>query len=88
MKVRDLIRELESFDEDAEVRLMTQDSYPFQNSVSGVTDGGSILAGMDERDLGDEEPKLTDFDGDVAPNTVYITEGRQLGYGYKNAWGY
>lgn len=73
MTVGELIELLSEYDEDAPVRLMTQPSYPLQYGVAGVVDAGSL-----------NDP--ADFDGPVAPETVYILEGSQLGYGSRDAW--
>ena len=62
---------------DAEVRLMTQSNWPFENDIVGVTTSREI------RDAEHED----DFDpqGD-ADEVAYIVEGQQLGYGTKAAW--
>jgi hypothetical protein len=80
LTVGELIARLEDYDEDAEVRLMTQQSWPFENSVHGIVDANE----MGNED-GDEEPDPHDYQ-DNGPAPVYIVEGRQLGYGNKNAW--
>ncbi|KAA5541903.1 hypothetical protein FYK55_17045 [Roseiconus nitratireducens] len=65
----------EEFGGDAEVRLMTQQSWPFENGICGLTSG---------RELNDTDD---DDDEDVADEQiVYIVEGGQLGYGSKRAW--
>ena len=63
---------------DAEVRLMTQHNWPFENAVFGVTTGAEINNSDDEDD---EEDQNVEND-----NTIYIVEGQQLCYGSKNAW--
>lgn len=83
MTINELISRLEEYrDElggDAEVRLMTQPNWPFENAIVGVCSGEEINAAGDEDDLND--------DGDVeADQVVYILEGGQLGYGTKRAW--
>lgn len=75
MTVRELIELLEDYPDDYEVRLMTQPSWPFENSIAGVIS-------TSEMDNEDEKDEPTDPDADV----VYITEGGQLGYGRKAAW--
>ena len=79
MTIDDLIERLEDYrDElggDAEVRLMTQQNWPFENTVAGLASGQEI----NERDDGDDE----DVDDD---RVVFIVEGQQLGYGSKLAW--
>ena len=80
MTVQELIDRLEDFDPDTEVRLMTQQSWPFENSIQGLCDG---------RDLKDEDPCDCHEDECSQCNPegiVYIVEGSQLGYGNKNAW--
>lgn len=67
----------EEFGCDAEVRLMTQQNWPFENRICGVTSGRD----MNEADEEDEDTQ------DVADdNTVYIVEGGQICYGSKRAW--
>lgn len=72
-----LIERLQSYREglggDAEVRLMTQRSWPFQNAISGVVSRQAI-------NEADEQTKAAD-DGD----RIFIVEGTQLGYGWKCA---
>jgi hypothetical protein len=82
MTINELIERLEDYrDEiggDAEVRLMTQSNWPFENDIFGLASGAEI------NDEGDDDPN---DDGDVeADDVVYICEGQQLGYGTKRAW--
>jgi hypothetical protein len=82
MTINELIERLEDYrDEiggDAEVRLMTQSNWPFENTIFGLASGAEI------NDEGDDDPN---DDGDVeADDVVYICEGQQLGYGTKRAW--
>ena len=61
---------------DVEVRLMTQQNWPFENSICGVT------TGQEMNDAGED-----DDDQDVADeNIVYIVDGCQICYGSKRAW--
>ena len=81
MTIDELIQRLEDYrDEiggDAEVRLMTQQNWPFENTIFGLASGEEINADPDE----DED------DDDVeADQVLYICEGQQLGYGSKRAW--
>lgn len=83
MTIDDLIERLEEYrDEiggDAEVRLMTQSNWPFENGIFGLASGEEINDAAD-----DDDP---DDDGDVdADQVVYICEGQQLCYGTKRAW--
>ena len=65
---------------DAEVRLMTQQNWPFENRICGVTSGRDMNE-TDDEDTDDDE------DQDVAKDsTVYIVEGGQICYGSKRAW--
>ncbi len=63
---------------DAEVRLMTQSNWPFENDIVGVTTSGEIREEEDDEEGFDPQ-------GDV-DEAVYIVEGNQLGYGTKAAW--
>jgi hypothetical protein len=83
MTIDQLIERLEEYRDliggDAEVRLMTQQNWPFENTITGVCSGEDI------NDLADEDDP--DDDGDVDADAVlYIVEGQQLGYGTKRAW--
>ncbi len=71
----------EEFGGDAEVRLMTQQNWPFENRICGVT------SGRDMNDANEEDAEDDDDIQDVADdNTVYIVEGGQICYGSKRAW--
>lgn len=79
MTIYELIERLEEYrdalGEDAEVRLMTQQNWPFENTIVGLVSSEEINnAGEDD-------------DEDVADGQIlFIVEGRQLGYGSKRAW--
>ena len=65
--------------EDCEVRLMTQQNWPFENRIAGVTSGAEMNEGDDEDEDYDDQ--------DVADDAmVYIVEGGQICYGSKRAW--
>jgi hypothetical protein len=65
----------EEFGGDTEVRLMTQQNWPFENRICGVTSGRD----MNEPDDDDDQEVADD-------NTVYIVEGGQICYGSRRAW--
>ena len=79
MTIDELIARLEEYRDDlggdTEVRLMTQQNWPFENTAAGLASGAEI----NERDEGDDE----NVDDDCV---VFIVEGQQLGYGSKRAW--
>lgn len=83
MKVQELIDLLEEQDPDAEVLIMSQQNWPFENAVYGVT-VRSELTGEDDDD--DAEPEPARHRGDGTPTDVFIVEGSQLRYGSKTAW--
>ena len=79
MNLDTLIEILNDYREDhggeVEVRLMTQQNWPFENRICGIT------SGQEMNDAGDDD------DQDVADeNIVYIVEGGQICYGSKRAW--
>ena len=83
MTIDDLIERLEEYRDtlggETEVRLMTQQNWPFENSIAGLASGEEI------NDC--DDPDDPEYDGDVeADGIVYICEGTQLGYGTKRAW--
>ena len=82
MTIDDLIERLECYrDEiggDAEVRLMTQQNWPFENTLYGLASGAEINSAAED-DEGDDQ----DVEADAV---LYIVEGTQLCYGSKRAW--
>ena len=87
MTIDELIARLEDYRDEiggeAEVRLMTQQNWPFENSVYGLVSGAEINDYQDDED-GDKDG---DEDDDAAEDSVlFIVEGQQLGYGTKRAW--
>lgn len=85
MTIGELIKRLEEyrdeFSEDAEVRLMTEQNWPFENSICGVCSGLEINEAAAEDEPEEEVVIGTDKDA-----VVYLVEGRQLCYGSKLAW--
>jgi len=79
MTVRDLIQHLEEYDEDTEVRLMSQENWPFEYSIKGVVHND--LFPDDEDEYEEDEPRP-----EPPPPMVYLVEGSQLCYGNKVAW--
>jgi hypothetical protein len=79
MTIDELIERLEDYRDalggDAEVRLMTQQNWPFENEIIGLASGEEI----NERD--DEDDDNVDEDC-----VVFIVEGQQRCYGSKRAW--
>jgi hypothetical protein len=68
---------LEDFDERLTVRLMVQQSYPFEHAIHGV---------ISSNDIKPENFKPFERKGSDNKEVVYIIEGIQLSYGYKGAW--
>jgi hypothetical protein len=58
---------------------MTQQNWPFENRICGVTSGRDMNE-TDDDDEGDDDQVVAD------DNTVYIIEGGQICYGSKRAW--
>jgi len=81
MKVHELIEILEDLDPDAEVLIMSQENWPFENSLAGV----AVREEMHRED-DDEDEDDADYGEGLRPNDVFLCEGRQLRYGNKNAW--
>ena len=79
MTLDELIQRLEEYRDDlggdTDVRLMTQQNWPFENEIVGLASGAEI----NYRDDEDE--------ADVAEDhVVFIVEGQQRCYGSKRAW--
>ena len=79
MTIDELIARLEDYREqlggDTEVRLMTQQHWPFENGIAGLASTEEVI-GCDNG----EDPCA---DEDAA---VFIVEGPQRCYGSKRAW--
>jgi len=87
MKVQELIDILEEHDPDAEVLIMSQQSWPFENRVHGVTVRSAMESGAEEDGEGeDDAPDETEADDGRSASDVFIVEGHQLRYGSKTAW--
>ena len=86
MTIDDLIARLEELRDDhggeTEVRLMTQQNWPFENGIHGVCSTDE----MRDSDCEDEDAEDAEDDGEPGEPIVYIVEGSQLGYGSKSAW--
>jgi hypothetical protein len=84
MTIDELIARLEDYrDEiggDAEVRLMTQQNWPFENTICGLASGTEINDFDEDDEDGDDDDDATE------DSVLYIVEGQQLGYGTKRAW--
>ena len=80
MTVSELMSLLEDCDPDATVRIMMQESWPFENAITGLASGAEINESDDDDD---EDADDEDVEDD---QVVYIVEGTQLGYGSKRAW--
>ncbi|MAD80990.1 MAG: hypothetical protein CMJ50_09145 [Planctomycetaceae bacterium] len=83
MTINEMIERLEEYRDtiggDAEIRLMTQSNWPFENDIFGLASGEEINDAADDQEPND--------DGDVdADQVIYICEGQQLCYGTKRAW--
>lgn len=80
MNVRDLIQLLEDYDEDTEVRIAEQPSWPFENDITDVVgisldidDMGNVIENEDDVEEGYVTRTTTE-------EVVYLVEGRQIGY--------
>lgn len=85
MTKAELLRILEQYDDDAEIRLMTQESWPFENSVYGAwsPEDSEPAEAEDEQEEDDPFRPGDNADGHAI---VYLVEGSQIGYGDKRAW--
>lgn len=88
MQVRDLIERLEEIVENAdspdiEVRLMVQESYPFEHLLEKVVTLEEMNA--DKRSF-KPAGKHGYSDKNAPKAVIYLVEGNQLGYGTKRAW--
>lgn len=82
MTVSELMELLEDCDANAEVLVMSQPSWPFENSIMGV----AVRSEISGEDDDDEEEAPSARDDGTRPNDVFILEGQQLRYGSRDAW--
>lgn len=86
MNVGELKDLLEGLDDEVEVRLMTQPSWPFEYSVAGTILWSELSGEFHPADVSiDAEDKC---EMDSSEDILYLVEGTQLGYGTKDAWSY
>ncbi len=90
MTIRQLRDLLEQYDEDTEVRLMSQPSWPFEHEFIGVWDPSQSQPSDPPPEWDNVEDGEWDdpdaFQPASAEKAVYIVEGEQLAYGSKLAW--
>jgi len=79
MIVSELIEMLQELDPDANVLIMAQQTWPFENGISNVTTREDML-----RSNEDDEDVV--YENGTSATDVFIVEGRQLRYGSKAAW--
>ena len=84
MKVSELIELLQDQDPDAEVMIMSQENWPFENAVAGVAVREEFVD--DDEDCEDDEREEPRYEKGASPSDVFIVEGQQLRYGSKAAW--
>ncbi len=80
MNVAELIEILEGMDPEAEVLIGSQENWPFEYSLAGVTSREEMLAAEADSD---EEPS---YENGTAGSDVFLVEGQQLRYGSKLMW--
>ena len=98
MTVQELIEILESYDPEAKVLLMTQQTWPFENTLRGVASRQEVAAAIcfhpSEMAAWSEDPDACEechegecytHDG-IRSNDIFLVEGTQLRYGTKAAW--
>jgi hypothetical protein len=92
MKVRELIEILEELDPEASVYIMSQQNWPFEVAIHGVTVREEFTETDDEDEDAEDEPTRNEGDRwsarpEALPrNDVFIVEGSHLRYGSKDAW--
>ena len=78
MKVSKLMEILKRQNPDANVYVMFQHEWPFENSIFGVAVRSTFTAD-------DDEDEYKEGNG-LRPDDVFIVEGGQLRYGSEKAW--
>ena len=97
MTVGELMNLLSECDEDAEVRIMSQEGYPFENGIKGIALREDLTGDDDDgceceavvghpNDDGCPATDEREFEDGLKANDVFIVEGDQERYGDKTAW--
>jgi len=97
MTIRDLKDAIEGLDEGMEVRIMSQDNWPFENTVANMLCASDIEEENEEEwdgegdpppyvNPGHYQPKPRRYSNEAPEDAFYLIEGHQLGYGTKEAW--
>ena len=88
MKVNELIEILQEMNPEAEVLVMSQQSWPFENTLAGVCQRQDLVdEGELDESAGEDCLRNTVQDTPELPaSDVFLVEGRQLRYGSKCAW--
>lgn len=83
--VRDLIDELEQYDDDTPVYLAEQPSYPFRYSIAGTT-----ITDLNRNGEEDDDEEVTETPTPKPPRVkkeaVLLLEGSQIAYGKRDWW--
>ena len=96
MTVNELIELLQACDGQAEVRIMSQEGWPFENAIAGLAVREDFAGEECDCDHHITEPHDAgcsaaagedgEYEDGLAANDVFIVEGEQERYGSKDAW--
>ena len=94
MTVQELIDLLQEHDPEAEVRIMSQEGWPFECSLFGVTTREKLADDDCECDRLPDEPheegcpaaEGQEHEDGLEGRDVFLVEGQQERYGSKSAW--
>lgn len=81
MTVGDLIRVLQVLDEDTEVRIASQPSWPFEYAIDGVTTKRRVQERENEAGYREDVPYAEGEEVSEEQDIAFIVEGEQLCYG-------
>ena len=95
MTVNELLELLQDCAGEAQVRIMSQESWPFENVSAGIAVRGDFAGEECDCDHRISEPheegcpaedEATEYDDGMQANDVFIIERQQERYGDKSAW--
>lgn len=90
MTVGELKDILEGYDDELEVRFMSQPNWPFEYSIEGAVSREEMNEDADDEDGEGDEEFEDDEEGKENQNKpkdcLFLVEGQQLGYGSRRAW--
>ena len=90
MKLGQLIERLQEYQEelgdDVEIRIATQPNYPLEYLLDGLCSLTELHSCEEAEEVSREHRPPLYYGGEGPEQVIYLTTGRQEGYGSRKAW--